>query len=556
MNRRRRVPREIFLGVVPGTRRGVGVSLDARVRGTYVVGVTGSGKSTFLLGNIVQDLRAGRGLCLLDPNGDLVDDVIARASGFRREGDVLLLDLQAPDVAFGLNLFACAAPEDPQAVAQTSERVVAAFKKVWGGESWGPRMQDLLANAALTLVANPGTTLADLPRLLTDAQYRQCLTRRVVNPVVREFWQREYDPISGAARHQIYAPLTNKVREFLRNPLLYAIVSQPENSVDLPAAIAGRKVVLVRFDPAMEEATNLLGTVVVQHLLEAAFARKDRPLAQRHPFMVYADEAHRFATPSFVTLLREARKYGIATTVATQMHSLLPADVATAFTNSATVVCFQLVPEDARVLRALFDGSAVPRRLVPDPEPLGALLRAGHPDPSLVAAAQAVVRELARYQASLSPGATHGREVRLLVDAALFAAMTGGDDEAWAELRAASGGAPGLLAAVGQLARRLAVDPIPVDRGDRVDVAAALVRLPAYHALVRYRAGTRVAEALVRTLPTRPLGRPVAIRPLGVPRSRLSPLPPADEPAVVAGEPALAAMEPAGDDPPPMFAPR
>ena len=139
MRRRpKRVPQATFLGIVPGTRRGVGVALDARLRGTYIVGVTGAGKSMLILGLICQDMRAGRGLVLLDPNGDLVDDVCVRAHGLGRVGDVLLLDLQARDIAFGLNLFTCPNPDDPQAVAQTAERVVGVFKKLWGVESWGP----------------------------------------------------------------------------------------------------------------------------------------------------------------------------------------------------------------------------------------------------------------------------------------------------------------------------------------------------------------------------------------------------------------------------------
>ncbi len=523
-----------FLGVHPGTKRGVGVDLPARERATYVLGVTGAGKSTLLLGLICQDMRAGRGLCLLDPNGDLVADVITRAAGFGRAGDVLLLDLQDSNVSFGLNLFACANPTDPQAVAEAAERVVAVFKKVWGDSSWGPRMQDLLANAALTLVANPGTTLADLPALLTDAAYRRRLVERLADPVVRDYWLAEYDPMSAAQRQQVIAPVMNKVREFLRHPLLAAIVSQQESSVDFAWAMATNKIVLVRLHPKLEEATNLLGAALVQQIAAAAFDRGSLPRERRHTFMLYADECQRFATPSFVTLLREARKYGVATTAATQMHGLLPPDVATALTNAATIACFQLVPEDARALQGLFTGAGLPRPRVLDPDPLGTLLR-GHHDPTLVELAQRVqsalgayqVRQEERFRQERDAGfdsplvASHVRQIRNLIAAFLFAAQRGRvASSEWDELRRFAHEV-GLPLLVRRLGERLAAAPLCQAPSDAVGVAQALTRLPAFHALVRYRDGTRVTEALVRTLPTRPLRRPVPVRPLGRPRAEV-----------------------------------
>jgi hypothetical protein len=209
-------------------------------------------------------------------------------------------------------------------------------------------------------------------------------------------------------------------------------------------------------------------------------------------------------------------------------------------------------------LQALFTGAAVPRPFVPDPTPLATLLRAGAADHGLVEAAVSVERHLLRYQVHRERSlrrareegrdaplvASHVRQVRFLIDAVLVAAMARHGGDAWPELAALVEGEPGLLAAVAALAERVAAAPVAADRDERVDVARVLGRLPAHHALVRYRYGTRVSEAFVRTLQTRPLGRPVAIRPLGVPRS---PLPPTAPP--------VATDDPAGDDPPPMFAP-
>src|SRR5215218_3898496 len=151
-------------------------------------------------------MQAGRGLLLIDPNDDLVDDVIERATGLGGRDDVICLDLRSPDVAFGLNPFACVDSTNPLEVAQTAERVVGIFKKVWGDMSWIGRMGDLLASCAHTLVANPGTTLADLPSLLTDDRARQRYVARVRNRVVSDYWRYEYDSMSKAERRQVYGP--------------------------------------------------------------------------------------------------------------------------------------------------------------------------------------------------------------------------------------------------------------------------------------------------------------------------------------------------------------
>jgi hypothetical protein len=384
-------------------------------------------------------------------------------------------------------------------------------------------MQDLLGNATFTLIANPGTTLVDLPRLLTDEPFRQRLVARVTNEAVVEFWRREYDPLSAGARQQIYAPLTNKVREFLRNPFLRQIVAQPQNAVDPRVAIATNKIVLVRFDPQMEEATNLLGSVLLLQLLAAAFARRELVKADRHPFMVYVDEAHRFATPTFVTLLREARKYGLALTAATPIHTLLPADVATAFTNVGTVVAFQLVPQDARALAPLFTGAGLPRPRVLDPDPVGRLLRSGHPDRSLVGLAKRLQRATAWPTM---------RDTRLAIEHHLYEVMGGGGEASWERLTSTIYLPDSLTSLVRELGVRLARNPLLSEQP--VDVAKALTRLPAHHALIRYKDGVELREAFVRTLPTRPLARPAPIAPLGIPRTRVSE--PTGEPEVISTE--------------------
>ncbi len=539
----------IILGRKPGDDVGqVKFGIDSRPYGMYVVGVTGAGKSTFLLNLICQDMWGKRGCFVLDPNGDLINDIIAR-SWFRRE-DIVLLDLQDPDVSFGLNPFACADPSDPVAVSRMAARVVDVFKKVWGDMSWGPRMEDLLANAALTLVASPGATLADLPPLLTQPAVRKKFVARLRNPVVRDYWLHEYDQMKPGMQQQVYGPVMNKVRKFLRDPRMSAIVSQPENTVDFRQAIDERKIVLVRLDSDQEEATNLLGAIILQQLLEATFSRRDLSVRERFPFMVYVDECHRFATSTFVTLLREGRKYGVATTAATQMHALLPKDVATAFLNVAAIACFQLIPEDARVLAQVFTGEAFPvaRQLVADP--FAYLIRNGHPKYEMVDATQNLIEKLANYQAfhdridrvyyqsyEKTPSTALMRQIGALIDQLLVRANRGtlkGNQEIFDRLTTQiskgmathrdnipywedNAFAKELVVAFLRLSTLLRKNPLyqPDTKGQ--SMAERLSTLPFHHILFRYRGEPKANEHYLEVFPPMEAWGTIQIRP-----SRLS----------------------------------
>lgn len=328
--------------------------LVSRMQGLYVLGKAGMGKSNFLLSLIRQDIEAGYGVCVLDPHGDLVVDTLACVP-ISRETDVLLLDLQDTAYPFAFDLFAGVDARDVASVAAGAERVVSIFKKAWEDSSWGPRLEDLLAIAAYTLLANPGTTLADLPRLLTDADYRQQLVAHVPDVNVVGYWQREYDTLTPRAQTTVISPLMNKVRTFLRNPLLARIVSQTGTTIDFPSVLAKRQILLVRLDPELAEATNLLGAAIVLRLLDAALGRRRLSPAQRPPFMLYADEFQRFATPTFGRFLEEARKYAVATTLAHQHRHQLSTDYLRAAVKGAlNLVCFQLQHADAREMSREF----------------------------------------------------------------------------------------------------------------------------------------------------------------------------------------------------------
>ncbi len=186
-----RLMSDIVIGRDMTSDQVISLSLKSRFNGFYVIGKQGRGKTNFLLSLIIQDLFNNLGLCVLDPHGDLIVDILGCIPA-KREHDVMLLDLQDTAHPFAFDLFAGIDPTNPASLTTGRERVVAVFKKTWGDSSWGPRLEDLLSNSVLTLLSNPGTTLSDFPDLLTDASVRERLVSNVASPVVRAYWEREY----------------------------------------------------------------------------------------------------------------------------------------------------------------------------------------------------------------------------------------------------------------------------------------------------------------------------------------------------------------------------
>lgn len=366
-----------------GTPAFIFLPVSSRLRGTYLIGKNGTGKTTLMLNMILSDVLNGRGVCVLDPHGKLIDDIIASTPQERCK-DIVPLDLRASQTPFGLNLFECSDPTDPIVTAETTGQVVQVFKKIWGDLSWGPLLEDLLANIAHTMIENPGYTLAEVPRLLTDDAFRAELVGNVQNPVVRDFWRYEYDPMSDREQRENRRSTLNKVRDFIRSPLVRNIVGQSETTVDFDEILNDDKILLIKLDSQLEDATTLLGSTMVQQLLNAALRRRD--WGQQQPFMLYADEYHRFATPAFSTLINEARKYGIATTIAHQYRDQLsPGTQRVTPLTSVNLIVFAVHGEDAQELSKQFDATppepqviGYKPRHVPAQQPLRFLQTHGH----------------------------------------------------------------------------------------------------------------------------------------------------------------------------------
>jgi hypothetical protein len=349
------------LGIDAQTGLRVELPKTSRLQGLYIIGIQGYGKSGLIENLIIQDIKQNIGACVLDPHGELIGHVLARLDP-KYEKNVILLDMTVEKYFFGLNLFACPNPTSDREIAKTLSQVLHVFEKAYGINRDTPLMYDLLYNSAYVLIANPGYTMIDIRLLLTNETCRKKLLRNVLNSDVRSFWERWDDPKLKSPKDQQTDSQTilNKLNDFSHDPLRY-IVGQSTSTLNLVQIMEERKILLVKLDPTLENASSLLGSILIALILRAAYVRPSQK-----QFNLYADEFQRFATVDCATLLEEARKYGIATTIAHQNRGQLDAGNKQLETNLkdrtrsvANLIAFKINSKDADELAGEFDTTPI-----------------------------------------------------------------------------------------------------------------------------------------------------------------------------------------------------
>jgi hypothetical protein len=332
---------------------GESVMLDAeeRRRHLYVVGQTGTGKSTLLLNLIEQDLVAGEGIALLDPHGDLAEAVLTRIPK-ARTNDVVYLNPADLDRPIGFNPLS-QVRDDLKAI--VADGIVSAFRHVWA-DSWGHRLDYILTNAVRALLDVPGGTLLMLPRLLTDDGFRGRIVEQFVgDPIVRSFWVNEYAGYSASFRTEAIAPIQNKIGKVLMMPSLRNMVTQPRSTITLRRLMDEGAIVVCNLSKGSlgESTAHLLGALLTTSLAQAALSHADKPASERPVFHLYVDEFQSFATDSFALILSEARKYGLTLTLAHQYLDQLPDQLRSAvFGNAGSIIACRCGAEDAAILSA------------------------------------------------------------------------------------------------------------------------------------------------------------------------------------------------------------
>jgi len=267
------------------------LSSNDRKQGTYIIGVNGTGKTVLLLNIALSDIQSGDGLCFLDPHGDAIETLLTLIPESRKN-DVILFDPSDIDHPLGLNVFECPDISDPRLVDLVCSEVVGTFKKLYQ-EFWGPRLEDILRHATLTVLYNPGATMLDLHLILIDEVYRKKLLKNVSDPLIHQYWKLIF-PESKKEMREWLSSAYNKIGRFMANSLIRNIVCQPQSSINL------REI--------MDEGKILI----------AALSRAETEFEKRRKFHLIVDEYHSFATQSFPTLQSEARKFKIDTLVAHQ----------------------------------------------------------------------------------------------------------------------------------------------------------------------------------------------------------------------------------------------
>lgn len=314
----------------------------------YVIGKTGTGKSTLLEMLIRQDILAGRGLALLDPHGDLVERVLEQIPE-ERQNDLIYFD--APNTAQPLG-FNPLEPVSPAKRPLAAAGLLDVFKKMWA-DSWGPRLEHILRNALLALFDYPQATLADVLKLLDDPRFRKMVADNTSNSQVRDFWLNEYAKYPARFKIEAIAPIQNKVGAFLSNPVLNRILTQERSSFKLRRVMDEGKIMLVNLAKGRlgEDTSGLLGSLLVSRFGLAALSRSDIPEEDRRDFFLYLDEFHSFTTLSLTTMLSELRKYRTSLILANQYLSQLDQKIQDAILgNVGTIISFRIGVADAEIL--------------------------------------------------------------------------------------------------------------------------------------------------------------------------------------------------------------
>jgi hypothetical protein len=329
----------------------VTLNADQRSRHCYLIGASGTGKSTLLLNLIVQDIEHGEGVAVLDPHGDLIDEVLGRIPE-RRFNDVVLLDPSDETHPVGFNVLKAHSEIEKNLLGSD---LVAVFRRL--STSWGDQMTSVLGNGVLAfLESEEGGTLVDLRRFLIEADFRRRFLTTVRDPEVVYYWEKTFPFLVGKPQ----GPILTRLDTFLRPKLIRYMVAQRDNRFDLGGTMNEGKIFLAKLAQGAigEENAYLLGTLLVSKFHQLAMSRQQTAAALRRDFYLYIDEFHHFVTPSMAAILAGARKYRLALTLAHQELQQLMSrdqDVASAvMTNPCTRICFRLGDADARKLQEGF----------------------------------------------------------------------------------------------------------------------------------------------------------------------------------------------------------
>ncbi|MFH0833768.1 MAG: type IV secretion system DNA-binding domain-containing protein [Patescibacteria group bacterium] len=364
------IPKEgLLLGhnTYRGVKKEIRIQRDDRRRHFYIIGKSGTGKSTLLETMIRQDLQNGEGLCVVDPHGDLVEAMLPYIPRSRAD-DVIYFnpgDLERP---MGLNILEGKTADEREFMAQEA---LAIFIKMFGEEIMGPRLQHYFRNGCLTLMEDEeeGATLIDLTRLFTDDAWQRYKVEKVKNPVVRSFWTKEMASSGQREKQEIIPYFNSKFGPFVTNGLIRNVIGQTKSAFNIREAMDEGKIILCNLSKGKTGELNsqLIGSILVAKIQQAAMSRVNVPERERRDFYLYVDEFQNFVTDSFASILSEARKYRLNLIVAHQYISQITKSSGggkgkhedteireAVFGNVGSMMCFKIGAQDAETMAKEF----------------------------------------------------------------------------------------------------------------------------------------------------------------------------------------------------------
>lgn len=334
---------------VDGETKTFGVQEEDRCRHMYVLGKTGTGKSTMLKNMCLQDIYNGKGVCFIDAHGDTVQYILDRIP-LSRQKDLVYFNPADIENPVGLNVMQAERGEQSFLICSG---IMSVFKRIWRG-MWSTRMEYILNNTLLALLEQPGSTLLGVVKMLSDENYARSIVSQTKNPLVKNFWTREYANFHEKYKQEAVAPILNKIGQLFSTELVRNILGQSRSTISFRDILDNKKILLVNLSKGRigEDNSNLLGSLIVNKIQIAAMARVEIPEDQRSPFNLYVDEFQNFTTDSFASILSEARKYGLNLVLAHQYVSQLAETGndsvrAAIFGNVGSITVFQVGPEDA-----------------------------------------------------------------------------------------------------------------------------------------------------------------------------------------------------------------
>jgi hypothetical protein len=325
-----------------------GIKDGDRLRHIWTVGKTGTGKSTMIANMAIDDFKKGRGVAIIDPHGDLCEDLLNYIPK-SRINDTVYFNPADRDYSIVINPLEVTNHEEAELIVSG---LMSIFTKVWQNV-WSARMEYILRNSFMTLAELPNSTLEDVLKMLVSQSYRNRVLSKITDRTLINFWKDEYEQMPPALQKEAVAPIQNKVGQFVTSPMIRRIIGMPKSTISLDDVMNEKKIFLANLSQGKlgEDNSALLGATLINKFQLSAMRRADRPKEERVPFYLYVDEFQNFATDSFIKILSEARKYGLALTLANQYMGQLPEEITKAILgNAGSIISFAVGASDAAII--------------------------------------------------------------------------------------------------------------------------------------------------------------------------------------------------------------